>query len=193
MGTGTLTLAYLLLAAGATPDVWPSDQSNIRIPIHVDPVRRPLIKQLVLYASSDEGRTWKQVAVASPDQEAFAFSAPTDGVYWITVTVVDPQGNSEPKDIYKVPPSQKILIDTLKPQVKITAAERQGDDIGVKWEIQEDHPDLATLKLEYRMADDTASVWFTAPLTNPQLIGNARFRLSRPGLGFVPAQLPDTA
>ena len=43
MGTGTLTLAYLLLAAGATPDVWPINQSNIRIPIHVDPVRRPLI------------------------------------------------------------------------------------------------------------------------------------------------------
>ena len=127
MGTGTLTLAYLLLAAGATPDIWPINQANIRIPIHVDPVRRPLIKQLVLYASNDEGRTWKQVAVASPDQEAFAFSAPTDGIYWFTVTVVDSQGNSEPKDIYKVPPSQKILIDTLKPMVKITAAERQGE------------------------------------------------------------------
>ena len=121
MGTGTLTLAYLLLAAGATPDVWPINQSNIRIPIHVDPVRRPLIKQLILYASNDEGRTWNQASIATPDQEAFAFSAPTDGVYWFTVTVVDPQGNSEPKDIYKVPPSQKILIDTLKPQVKITA------------------------------------------------------------------------
>ena len=72
MGTATLTLAYLMLAAGGTPDVWPINQSNIRIPIHIDPVRRPLIKQLVLYASSDEGRTWKQVAVAAPEQDAFA-------------------------------------------------------------------------------------------------------------------------
>jgi hypothetical protein len=193
MGTGTLTLAYLLLAAGATPDIWPINQANIRIPIHIDPVRRPLIKQLVLYASSDEGRTWKQVAVASPDQDAFGFSAPTDGVYWFTVVVVDPQGNTEPKDPYKVPPSQKILIDTLKPMVKITAAERQGDDIVVNWEIQEDHPDLATLKLEYRTADDPASVWYMAPLTNPPLIGQARFRLSRSGAVSIRVQMQDTA
>jgi hypothetical protein len=194
MGTGTLTLAYLLLTAGATPDIWPINQSNIRIPIHVDPVRRPLIKQLILYASSDEGRTWKQVDVASPDRESFTFAAPTDGLYWFTVVVEDPQGNTEPKDIYKVPPSQKILIDTLKPQVKITAAERQGDDIVVNWEIQEDHPDLATLKLEYQTADGrSSSIWYTAPLTNPPLIGQARFRLASPGAVTLRVQIQDTA
>jgi hypothetical protein len=193
MGTATLTLAYLMMATGGTPDVWPINQSNIRIPIHIDPVRRPLIKQLVLYASSDEGRTWKQVAVAAPEQDAFSFSAPTDGTYWFTVTVVDPQGNSEPKDIYKVAPNQKILIDTLKPIVKITAAERQGDDIVVNWEIQEDHPDLSTLKLEYHTADAPASVWYTAPLNNPPLIGTARFKLSSSGAVSVRVQLQDTA
>jgi len=193
MGTATLTLAYLMMAAGGTPDVWPINQSNIRIPIHIDPIRRPLIKQLVLYASSDEGRTWKQVAVADPQQDAFAFSAQTDGTYWFTVTVVDPQGNSEPKDIYKVAPNQKILIDTLKPIVKITAAERQGDDIVVNWEIQEDHPDLSTLKLEYRTADAPASVWYTAPLNSPPLIGTARFRLASTGAVSVRVQMQDTA
>jgi hypothetical protein len=192
MGTGTLTLAYLLLTAGATPDIWPINQSNIRIPIHVDPVRRPLIKQLILYASSDEGRTWKQVDVASPDRESFTFSAPTDGVYWFTVVVEDPQGNTEPKDLYKVPPSQKILVDTLKPQVKITAAERQGDDIVVNWEIQEDHPDLATLKLEYQTAD-ARPIWYTAPLNNPPLIGQARFRLTSTGAVTLRVQMQDTA
>src|SRR5260370_22620239 len=193
MGTATLTLAYLMLAAGGTPDVWPINQSNIRITIHIHHVRRPLIQHLVLYASSDEGRTWKQVAVASPDQDAFTFSAPTDGVYWFSVTVVDPQGNPEPKDIYKVPPSQKILIDTLKPMVKITAAERQGDDIVVNWEIQEDHPDLSTLKLEYKTADAPASVWYTAPLNNPPLIGQAKFRLGSTGAVSVRVQMQDTA
>ncbi len=193
MGTATLTLAYLMLAAGGTPDVWPINQSNIRIPIHIDPVRRPLIKQLVLYASSDEGRTWKQVAVASPDQDAFAFSAPTDGIYWFSVTVVDPQGNQEPKDPYKAPPNQKILVDTLKPIVKITEAQRQGEDIVVNWEIQEDHPDLSTLKLEYRTADAPASVWYTAPLNNPSLIGQAKFRLASTGIISIRVQMQDTA
>jgi hypothetical protein len=193
MGTATLTLAYLLMAAGANPDVWPINQSNIRIPIHIDPIRRPLIKQLVLYSSSDEGKTWKQVAVASPDQDSFTFSAPTDGVYWFSVIVVDPQGNQEPKDIYKVPPSQKILVDTLKPIVKITALERQGEDIVVNWEIQEDHPDLSTLKLEYKTADAPSSVWYTAPLNNPPLIGQAKFRMTSTGAVSVRVQMQDTA
>ncbi len=193
MGTATLTLAYLMLAAGGTPDVWPINQSNIRIPIHIDPVRRPLIKQLVLYASSDEGKTWKQVALATPDQDSFTFSAPTDGVYWFSVIVVDPQGNQEPKDIYKVPPSQKILIDTLKPIVKITEAQRQGEDIVVNWEIQEDHPEMSTLKLEYKAADEAGAVWYSAGLTNPPLIGQGKFRLGSTGAVTVRVQMQDTA
>src|SRR5438128_1424528 len=164
MGSGTLTLALLVLAAGPTPDVWPINQSTFKIPVHVDLAHRAAIKELRLFVSNDEGKTWKQTAVAAPDQEAFPFTAPSDGVYWFTVCAIDQQNNQDPADIYRVPPSQKILVDTTKPVVRITAAERQGEDIVMNWEIQEDHPDLATIRLEYRTVDAPASVWYTQPV-----------------------------
>jgi hypothetical protein len=131
--------------------------------------------------------------VAAPDQEAFQFSAPRDGVYWFTVCAIDQQNNPEPADIYRVPPSQKILVDTIKPAVRITAAERQGEDIVMNWEIQEEHPDLASLRLEYRTVDAPASVWYTQPVANPALLGTARFHLSAPGSISVRVQIQDLA
>jgi hypothetical protein len=193
MGSGTLTLALLVLAAGPTPDVWPINQSTFKIPVHVDLAHRAAIKELRLFVSNDEGKTWKQTATATPDQEAFPFTAPSDGVYWFTVCAIDQQNNQDPADIYRVPPSQKILVDTTKPAVRITAAERQGDDIVLNWEIQEDHADLATLKLEYRTVDAPASVWYMQPLSNPVLVGTTKFRLPAPGPISLRVQIQDLA
>jgi hypothetical protein len=193
MGSATLTLALLVMAAGPSPDVWPINQANFKIPVHVDAARRAAIKELRLFVSNDEGRTWKQTGTAAPDQEAFEFHAPTDGIYWFTVCAIDQQNNQDPSDIYRVPPSQKILVDTIKPAVRITAAERQGEDIVLNWEIQEDHPDLATLKLEYRTVDAPASVWYTQPLSSPVLVGTTKFHLPVRGPISLRLQIQDAA
>ena len=84
-------------------------------------------------------------------------------------------GTRTPSDISKGPPALKILVDTLKPAVRIVSAERQGDGIVVRWEIQEDHPDLGSLKLEYSSAEDATHQWYTVPV-DPTLNGSARFR-----------------
>jgi hypothetical protein len=71
-------------------------------------------------------------------------------------------------------------------------AERQGDEIVVNWEIQEDHADLSTLKLEYRTADAPALIWYTA--TAPQaLTGQARFRFMNAGPVSIRLQITDQA
>lgn len=183
MAAGLLTLACLLVAPGASPsDVWPINQRTFNIPIRIDPARRQEIKQLALHASADQGKTWMEVAVASPDKDSFSFTAMMDGVYWFHLVIVDNQGGREPADLKQAPPAQKILVDTLKPVLRIVSAERQGDEIVVGWDIQEEHPDLASLKLEYRPSDAQTNQWYTA-LINPALTGQARFR--QPGTNAV--------
>lgn len=194
MATGTWTLAWLLLTVGAAPtDVVYMNQRNIRLPFNVKSERRQDMKELTLFSSTDEGKTWQQVAVANPDQDGFPFYAPTDGQFWFTISCLTQQGKHEPEDIYQHPPSQKILIDTLKPVVKIVSAERQGDDIQVSWEIQEEHPDLATLKLEYRTPDAPLNLWYTAPVGAPALNGQTRFRLANPAQVSLRLQFQDLA
>src|ERR1700736_127538 len=99
MATGTLMLAWMLSASPAPADVYHINQQQLKIPISIDPSRRAEIKELRLFVSADEGRTWNQQAVASPDQEAFSFYAPRDGLYWFSVAIVNQQGKQEPLDI----------------------------------------------------------------------------------------------
>ena len=49
-------------------------------------------------------------------------------VPWFTVDVLDHEGRHNPPDIYKAQPSQKIIVDTLKPQMQIVTAERKDDE-----------------------------------------------------------------
>src|SRR5437773_10928424 len=127
MSMGTLALTGLLLAAGLNPvDVVPINQRNFQIPIRIDATRRHEIKELILFASADQGATWNQVAVSPPDKDAFVYYAPDDGTYWFSVCVVDQRGNREPRDIYKTTPGQKVMVDTRKPVLRITSADRQG-------------------------------------------------------------------
>jgi hypothetical protein len=193
MATGMLTLACLLWTIGPVPaDVVPINQGDFQIPIKIDPARRDEIKELQLFYSMDQGRTWQQIAVAAPDSASFPFHAPTDGTYWFSVCVVDRKGNREPRDINAAPPGQKVLIDTLKPVVRIASVERQADDVVVAWEIQEDHPDLATLKLEYRSPDSPSWMWTNGPVT-PAVVGQTRIRAPGAGPLVVRVQIQDLA
>jgi len=174
MGTWLATL--LVLTLGQTPsDVFFSNQRNYRIPIDIAPAVRQELRELLLFASSDQGRNWQQVAVVPADRDAFVFHAPTDGEYWFKVAAVTRQGKQEPENINQGPPQQKMVVDTLKPLIRINSAQRLGDEIVVSWEIQEDHPDWSGMRIEYQDKASPSLVW-TPVQGTPALRGQARFR-----------------
>src|SRR5262249_43604629 len=119
-----------------------------------------------------------------PDTPAFSFYAQADGEYWFTVCVVDRQGRQELEDVKAAPVSLKTLVDTLKPEVRITAAERVGDEIQVRWEARDDYLDPTTLKLESRTPEMPVGA-LTPVMVSPQASGQTSFR---PGCGS-PVQL----
>jgi beta-lactamase regulating signal transducer with metallopeptidase domain len=112
--------AVILGAEAATekkespPDVSISNDRNFKIPITVDPSARGNVKEVLLFASADEGRTWNQQATTSPDRDAFNFYAPADGHYWFQVVVVDQHGRRTPADVTKSAPALKVRVATTK-------------------------------------------------------------------------------
>jgi hypothetical protein len=193
MTVGTLTLACVLLATGQVPDdVAAFNQVRVRLPIEIQPARRQEISQITLYVSADKGQTWNQEAVALPDKTEFTFNAPADGEYWFRVATKDLRGRQEPENIYQGPPAQKILIDTLKPLVRIVSARREGEDVAVAWEIQEDHPDLKSERLEYHTPDMPEGTWEQAMLTQ-SLSGQTRVRIPGQKAARIRLQMKDTA
>src|SRR5262249_55592419 len=101
MSFSSLTLTLMLLAGGSAQVEAPPHAINrrdIKIPIEIGADQRALMKELILYVSPDQGKTWQQEAVVAPDKDHFRFFAAGDGQYWFTVVVVDQQGRRQPED-----------------------------------------------------------------------------------------------
>lgn len=190
--TGTLTMAGLLLVSGQVPaDVWCTNQRNLKIPIEIQAAQRQQIRELLLFVSPDQGKNWQLVEKVTPDKAAFHYYAPSDGQFWFRVAAINLQGKQDPENIYRGPPNQKIVIDTLKPAIRLTA-QRQGEDITAAWEIEEAYPVPESLKLEYHTADMPSTQWSDVPVT-PGPTGQARFRLKTTAEVELRMQLKDQA
>src|SRR5207248_2480722 len=125
-----------------------------------------------------------------PDKQAFDFNADADGVYWFSVSVVYKNGMKEPEDVARAPVGRKVLIDTLKPDVRITSANRSGEDIEVRWEVIDANPDWGSLRLTYRMSNSPTAEWLPLQAL-PGSQGNFRFRPTAAGDVTVRLQLKD--
>ncbi len=163
MTLGAMTWTCLFLAAASGPsDVQPMNQKAFQIPIRFDPQKRAEIRELQLWVSHDKGQTWNEAAQAKPDQDHFDYAVTEDGPYWFTMVIIDQKGHADPPNVSTAPVGQRILVDTTRPDIKLTA-ERQGDDVRVSWEITEQNPKADTLKLEY--ADTGEGPWTSAPIS----------------------------
>lgn len=190
MTPGTLTLACLLLAPAALPEVWPMNQRGFQVPIRIDAKRRGDLQELILYTSTNQGQTWEMRQKTTPDKDSFDFYATGDGMYWLIVQEIDRQGNRVPLNLMEAPVGARILVDTVKPELSVSA-ERPGEDVVVRWEMRDDNPDPASLKLEYRSADPQA-VWNPVPLSASPA-SPLSFRPGVPGTVWVRAQVQDQA
>jgi hypothetical protein len=99
---------------GKEPDTVEIQARDFALPINVDRPREGNIRELVLYRSDDEGKTWTQEARAKPDARQFAVAVLNDGVYWFTVVVVDADGRQTPADPGQTTPGLKVRVNTLK-------------------------------------------------------------------------------
>jgi len=193
MGAASLLLASLMWTAGADlpPEVWMKTRQVV-IPIQLKPERQNEVRELLLFVSTDEGKSWNQEARVTPDKKGFRFGAPTDGRYWFTVCDVDFNGRRTPQDLNGVPPGLIINIDTRPPLVKFRSSDRIGDEISVVWHIEEENPDPSTLKLEFRPASDETAPWNNVPIT-PGPDGQAKFHVNTPGPVMVRMSFQDRA
>lgn len=178
MATGILAAACMCLMLGQdSSDTLYFNYRNHRVPVDVPIALRPEIRELLLYASADQGRTWNHVAgPITPDKDHFAFFAPGDGTYWLRVVQVNRNGVQDPDDriIKNGPPNMKMVIDTRKPIIKSSQAQRHEDEIYVNWDVQEENLDPHGMRLEYQIKDAPADAWKSVPI-HAGLKGQARF------------------
>lgn len=144
-------VAGVLSAQAPVDDIRPipTKDPTFRIPFQTQPGERRL-REVHLFYSVDQGRTWRHCATTTPDQGFFQqFTAPADGLYWFSVRTIDLQGRSYPPNDNELRPGLKVLVDTRPPQVTLRALPGQGNSVGVQWEVRDENLDITSLRLEY--------------------------------------------
>jgi hypothetical protein len=162
-----------------------SKSRAFRIPFNAG-VGEANLKQLQLFYSLDQGKSWQPAAVVAPREGAFRFTADRDGYYWFTVQTTDLQGRFFPTTLENAAPSLKVVVDTKPPDVSLNPLQPRGNEIGVSWVVRDENLDLAlpdALRLDYLPAG--ATNWLTLPVNpvvsqhywNPQSAGPVKVRL----------------
>lgn len=120
------------------------------IPFQADPADRR-IKQVQLYVSNDQGRTWHPYASVRPEDGKFVYTATRDGHHWFTVRTIDQDNRANPLSMENVRPGLKVCVDTQAPVVGLRARPTPDGSVEAEWEIRDENLDPATLNLEYRL------------------------------------------
>src|SRR6185295_5891933 len=105
-----LTLAGLFFSQPGSPSQSFEyiNERAVKVPLRIDPSRRPEIKDILLYVSRDQGSSWELTSKATPEQTEITFAVPIDGVYWLRLATVDRQGRQTPENPKSVEPSAKF-------------------------------------------------------------------------------------
>ena len=115
-------------------------------------------REVLLFVSGDRGASWQLYQRQAPSAARFAFRAAVDGEYWFAVrTLFGDQGTPSTDDMQA---ELKVVLDTLRPKLEMSAALMSPQEAGVVWGISDDNLDPNTFKMEYR----TSSVGIWQPI-----------------------------
>src|SRR5262245_5576784 len=160
-----------------------SRHRHFRIPFSAAPGQK--LKQLNLYVSSDQGKSWQMATSTAPTQTHFEFNADRDGFFWFAVQAIDGDGKASPPSMDNAQPNLKVVIDTQPPAIRLQALPSRLGEVGVSWDIRDDNLDLTlpdSLRLEYRGA---GGQWLMLPVQP----GANQYYWNPPGGGAVEVRL----
>jgi beta-lactamase regulating signal transducer with metallopeptidase domain len=172
--------------------VYYTNERRFRVPFAIDPARIGQLKEVVLYVSNDEGRSWKMAAREMPEQKSFTFVAPAEGSYSFKVEVIDQEGRPEPPDVTNAPTLLRVVVDTVKPVIEMKS-QRKGDEVALNWKITEDNLDYGRVELEYRTQDMPGGAWRPLLVNPAEKTGETKFRPAGAGRVTVRMRVRDLA
>jgi hypothetical protein len=141
-----------------------TNDRGCKIPVTIQKAYADEISEMILYVSTNEGRDWAPASRISAGKTDFVFFATRDGPHWFRVAYVNKAGKQDPdeKSILTLPAEWIMVFDRRQPVIRSIQAQRQGDEVQVKWEIDEENPDPKGFRLEYQ-AKGGADSWTPIP------------------------------
>lgn len=146
------------------PEVRFVAKRTLNVPVNFHPDRVKELREALLFISRDGGNLYEIGDRIDPAKTTeFNYSAKEDGEYWVQLQLVFKDGKLEPKDPSKLPPAEKVVIDTAKPVVVITTAEMSGEEAVVEWRVDDKHPADVNTRLWYKQTGSGDAAWQEVP------------------------------
>lgn len=145
--------AWLLSGGALWAQAEPVDYARKRaffIPFSISSEDQTRIREVQLYVSDNQGRSWRLHSSVGPRESRFSFQAERDGDYWFLVRTLDVTGQFQPPTLDGQRPGLRVIVDTTPPAILLHPLPSAGDQIGVQWDIREENLDPSTVRLEYR-------------------------------------------
>ncbi len=186
-----LCTAPVLRAAPIPSATQFTNHPQFRIPFHYDPAELSRLgaRQIRLYISRDNGRSWEPGESVLPNAGKFAFKAATDGEYWFLVRTLDSKNQLHP-DLNVTDPGLKVIVDTTPPKLEIVLRQPTAGNVQLFWTATDEHLDPAQLRLEYLQPG--AADWQDVSIV-PKASGQTGWKIPQGGIVAVRGSIADLA
>ena len=147
--------------------------SGFNIPFKVDSSDESFV-EVHLYTSGDQGATWNFYNRQPTDASEFPFQSNGEGEYWFAIKTLDrnrrllPEGDPQPE--------LRIIVDTTKPKLEMTAAADPAGRIICRWNASDTYLHPKSLQLLYKPtfsgedANATPSQWQSVTVNTPTYV-----------------------
>jgi hypothetical protein len=150
---GSALLGSASLAAAQAPSTAANKTSNAHytrsqtfdLPVEMDPAYRATLTEIRLYVKTPTS-AWALQDKGSAELKRFNIHVAHDGEYWYSLVTVDRQGRTSPSDVNMEAPSQRVIVDTAAPVIRVQAGTTPEGEFCLRCTVQDANPDYSTLK-----------------------------------------------
>lgn len=130
-----------------------SGSRKFSLDYEVESAGRAGVEEVELWGTADRGQTWKRWGADPDRQTPFDIETNNDGVYGFCIVVVAKNGLATARPISQSPPDIFVVVDTLKPVVRITGATYgEGDQTGsllIRYQCEDENISARPISLAF--------------------------------------------
>jgi hypothetical protein len=149
-GLSLLTVAHAQDAPPPRPVY--SRTLAFRLPLQLDDRTRAELREIQLHARRPPDG-WRLHEAAPADRSAFEYRATQDGKYQFRLVLIDRAGVETPARIGGSTQPLTVIVDTQPPEVDVHPVPVASGEIFLQCNVRDAHPDYASVRLEYQLAD----------------------------------------
>ena len=146
LGSASLAVAQAPSTASVkTSNAHYTKSQTFDLPVEMDPAYRATLTEIRLYVKTPTS-AWALQDKGTAELKRFNIRVAQDGEYWYSLVTVDRQGRTNPSDVNMEGPSQRVIVDTTPPLIRVQSGTTPEGELCLRCTVEDANPDYTTLR-----------------------------------------------